>query len=218
MKGIILDGVAAAGKSTTLQYLQSRIILEKAGSTKLFISEHYTQRVLEEKIHSGVLDAATLAAHIDLIVHGLGEYQQMLDSSKFAQKPARAEIFVTVERFLLTYFATLPDILESYTKQKMRHQFTELASFGLAHYLLVLSPEKIRENISKTLAHRNAMWASHIESKGGLEKAVEEYVAWQQHLLDFSRYCVSDIRTEIIELKDQTYEEIANQIYEKEYQ
>jgi hypothetical protein len=217
MKGIILDGVAAAGKSTVLQHLQTRIVQEKAGTTKLFISEHYTQRVLEDKLHSGQLDASTLAEHIDALIRGLGEYHRMLKSSKFAANPSRAEAYITIERFLLTYFATLPDILESYTLARTKSQFEQLASFGIVHYLLILSPEKIRENVAKTLTHRNEHWAAHIESKGGLEKAIEEYIIWQSKLLDFTKTFENQMRTEVIELKDQSYEEIADRIYEKEY-
>lgn len=218
MKGIIIDGVAAAGKSATLQRLQTRIIREKEGSTKLFVSEHYTQRVLEDKMYSGQLDAVTLAKHIDSLILGLGEYQEMLAKSKFSLKPSRAEVYVTIERFLLTYFATLPAILERYTLAKARHQFEQLASYGIAHYLIVLSQKKIQENVAKTLTHRNAHWAAHIEMKGGLQKATQEYIAWQEKLLDFAKLFEHCIRIEIIELEDKSYEEVANRIYEKEYQ
>lgn len=217
MKGIILDGVAAAGKSTILQFLQSRITQEKSGSTKIFISEHYTQRVLEDKLHSGQLDATILAQHIDTLIRGLGEYQAMLQNSKFAPNPSRAEAYTTIERFLLTYFATRPNMLEAYTIDRARSQFKQIASFGISHYLVVLSPERIRSNITKTLTHRNEHWAAHIESKGGLEKAVEEYIGWQGLLLGFAKSFEDEIKTEMIDLGNQSYEEIAHQIYEKEY-
>lgn len=218
MKGIILDGVAAAGKSTTLQHLQTRIIKEKAGSTKLFISEHYTQRILEDKLHNGELTAPMLKEHIDTLIKGLVGYQKMLESSKFAASPSRAEAFATIERFLLTFFATVPDIFKEYTLESAKQQFKQLSNCGLAHYLIVLSPEKIHENVSKTLTHRNEFWTAHIESKGGIEKAIEEYIDWQAKLLDFSRMFEEEIRTEVIELKDQSYEAIADEIYEREYQ
>lgn len=176
MKGIIPDGVAAAGKSTTLQYLQTRIIQEKVGSTKLFISEHYTQRMLEGKLHSGELTAPMHKEHIDILIKGLVSYQGMLENSKFAANPSRAEAFTTIERFLLTFFATLPDMLKMYTVETARQQFKQLGSSGFVHYLLVLSPEKIRENVSRTFTHRNASWTTHIEFNGGLEKVIAEYI------------------------------------------
>lgn len=215
MKGIILDGVAAAGKSTTLQHLQTKIIIEKAGSTKLFISEHYTQRMLEDKLHSGQLTASLLKEHVDVLIGGLMSYQHMLENSKFAASPSRAEAFVTIERFLLTFFATLPDILKDYGISTAKQQFGTLASCGLTHYLIILSPEKIRANVSQTLTHRNEFWTAHIASKGGLEKAIAEYIDWQAKLLDFSRLFEDQIKTEIIELKDQSYEAMADEIYER---
>jgi hypothetical protein len=218
MKGIILDGVAAAGKSTTLQHLQTKIITEKAGSTKLFISEHYTQRMLEDKLHSGQLTAPLLKEHVDTLIDGLVSYQRMLENSKFAASPSRAEAFVTIERFLLTFFATLPDILQEYGVATAKQQFSALASCGLTHYLIVLSPEKIRANVTQTLTHRNEFWTAHIESKGGLEKAIAEYVDWQTKLLDFARLFEDQIKTEIIELKDQSYEAVADEIYGKVFQ
>ena len=52
MRGIILDGVSASGKSSILNLVQQRIVKEYPSSTKLFISEHYTQRMLEHKLEA----------------------------------------------------------------------------------------------------------------------------------------------------------------------
>ena len=40
MKGIIIDGVAASGKTSILKLLQKKIIEENPNISKLFISEH----------------------------------------------------------------------------------------------------------------------------------------------------------------------------------
>lgn len=217
MKGIILDGVAAAGKSTTLQHLQTRIVKEKQGSTKLFISEHYTQRMLEDKLHSGELTASLLKDHIDTLINGLVGYQRMLERSKFAASPSCAEAFVTIERFLLTFFATLPGMLEGYGIENAKRQLKQLADCGLVYYLIVLSRDKIHADVSRTLTHRNEHWTAHIESQGGLEKAIEGYINWQAKLLGCSRLFHEQIRINIIELKDRSYEAVADEIYERTF-
>jgi hypothetical protein len=209
MRGIILEGVVAAGKSTVLGYLQRRITTEKAGSTKLFISEHYTQRVLEGK----PITAEALRKHIDILVHNLSAYQHMLEESPFAAHPSRAEAFVTMERFLLTFFATYPHLLQEYGEDTARQQFRTLARCGLVHYLIVLPPERVRANISQTLTHRNQAWATHLDSMGGLEEAVQKYIEWQAKLITLSRQFQDCIQTEIITLHDQSYESIAEGIY-----
>lgn len=217
MKGIIIDGVAAAGKTTVLQLLQAKLVSDNPGSTKLFISEHYTQRMLEHKLHSDTLNTDEVIRHIATLCETLYPFQIMLNNSKFAQNPSGAEVFVTIERFILTYLATQPNQFDDSQIEELRKIFKRLSNHSIRQYILVLSPQKIKENVSKTLIHRNEKWAEFIESKGGLEKAVEDYEAWQNELIRFSKVFSRDISTEYIQVDEKSYDEIAEYIYAKEF-
>ena len=94
MRGIILDGVSASGKSSILALVQQRIVKEYPSSTKLFISEHYTQRMLEHELEAKTLSADHVEQHVDEIIDNLDRYQDMLNKSKFANNPSGAEAFV----------------------------------------------------------------------------------------------------------------------------
>lgn len=71
----------------------------------MFISEHYTQRVLEHGLAVKTLTANRIEVYVDDIVRTLRVYQDMLAKSKFVNKPANADVFVAVERFIFTFLA-----------------------------------------------------------------------------------------------------------------
>jgi len=47
MRGIIIDGVTASGKTSIIKNLNISLSESKPPMTKFFISEHYTERMLE---------------------------------------------------------------------------------------------------------------------------------------------------------------------------
>jgi type IV secretory pathway ATPase VirB11/archaellum biosynthesis ATPase len=53
--GWIMEGTVASGKTTLIQALQQILIAKYPPRTKIFISEHYTERVLEDQKASGNL-------------------------------------------------------------------------------------------------------------------------------------------------------------------
>ena len=60
----------------------------------MFISEHYTQRILEYELEVKTLTANRIEVHVDDVVRTLRVYQDMLAKSKFVNKPADADVFV----------------------------------------------------------------------------------------------------------------------------
>lgn len=217
MKGIIVDGVASAGKTTVLQLLQARLVAEKPGVSKLFLSEHYTQRMLEHKLHTGDLNAQEIQQHTERIVQTLLPYQDMLNNSKFSKLPSGAQSYVTIERFLLTYYATLPAVFGRKDIEVARSQFQSLSNCNLTQYLLKLGPKRLRANVESTLTHRNEKWAEHIESRGGVDKAIEDYEKWQIDMEHASTFFADVINSETILVDGKSYEQIADYIYEKEF-
>lgn len=218
MRGIILDGVSASGKSSILNLVQQRIVKEYPSSTKLFISEHYTQRMLEHKLEAKALSVDHVEQHIDKIISNLNQYQEMLDKSKFANNPSGAEAFVTIERFLLTFLATQGAGLSDYSKHKVQKQLEKLGDLNISQYLLILSESSLKEHIARTLTHRNDKWAEYVNSKGGVDGLVKYSLEWQESFVSLADTFKDVITTKTIEINDWNYEKIADKLFEDAYQ
>lgn len=217
MKGIVLEGVSASGKSTILRLIQNKILEEYPTSTKLFISEHYTQRMLEHELEAQKLTADHIRNHTNQIIHNLSIYQEMLDRSKFAKQPSGADIFVTLERFLLTFLATHSDKMKSYPLDEANRQFNKLNEMNIRQYLLVLSEQALKEHINRTLSHRNDQWSEYVKKRGGIDGIAKESLEWQNNFLNLIERFGRSIKTEIISIEDWDYEKVADFIYDNEY-
>ena len=217
MRGIILEGISASGKSSILTLIQQRILQEYPASTKLFISEHYTQRMLEHKLETQNLTSDHIEDHVDKIISNLGMYQDMLNQSKFAGRLSGADVFVTIERLLLTFLATQGAITADYSEVSAKKQLGQLSELNIRQHLLVLSENTLRDHIARTLTHRNDQWAQYVESKGGIDKLTSESLEWQDNFLSQAKRYKDVIKTEIVKVEGWNYEEIANRVFENEF-
>lgn len=218
MKGIIIEGISASGKSTILSYVQKRLQAEMPHSTKLFISEHYTQRMLEHAMENNTLNSQMVKGHIDKIIDYLQMFQAMLDESKFNLIPSGAEAFVTIERFLLTFLATQSGrAIKDYSLEDAKVQLAKLRKMNITQYIFVLSKDRLRKHIQRTLTHRNDQWASYIDAKGGIDNMVDESMEWQDNLLSLSESLKQSMPTKKIEITNWDYKKIADTIFNNEY-
>lgn len=213
MKGIIIDGVAGSGKSSILNYLHKKINRRYPFSTKFFISEHYTERVLEHLRDKGELNGLHIKSHISQIIESLKIYQQMLEESKFSPNPKRADIFVTLERLLLTYFSSM-DIEDNYSIEEARSHLEALHKLGIKQIVLVVPASKLKENVLSTLKYRNKKWKEHLCSRGTEEEIIAYYSDWQNRLLNYVDKFKNHIETKIIEVQGNNYQHYCNLIFD----
>jgi thymidylate kinase len=123
MKGIIIDGVATSAKTTILKYLHNKIVENNPTIAKFFVSEHYTERMLEHLKESEELDGARIKKHIENIIQALAVFQNMLKQSKFNNNPKGVDSFVALERFILTHMVSLNNIEDKYTIEEAKKFF-----------------------------------------------------------------------------------------------
>jgi len=205
MRGIIIDGVAGSGKSSILNYIHSEIHKKYPSSTKFFISEHYTERMLEHLRDKKELNGFHIKSHVSRIIENLRMYQQMLDKSKFSQNPQGADIFVTIERFLLTHFASM-DIESEYSVDEAKSHFNTLNKLGIKQIALIIPESRLRESILSTLNYRNEKWKEHLYSKGTEKKIVESYLNWQKRFMNYVAKFRDHIETKVIEIQNNNYQ------------
>lgn len=211
MKGIIIDGVAASGKSTILKNIHSKIIEVKPSMTKFFISEHYTERMLEHLKERGELDGSHIKDHISQIIESIVTYQNMLNNSKFSSNPSGADIFVTLERFLLTHFTSM-DIEGTYSLKEAESHFDSLNKLGIKQIALVIPESRLKDSIMSTLNYRNDKWKEYLYSKGNEEEIIAHYSNWQSKFLYYIDKFKNHIDTKVIEIKDNNYSYYSNEI------
>lgn len=214
MKGVIIDGVAASGKTSILKLLQKKIIEEKPNISKLFISEHYTQRMLEHLAENGKLNGAHVKNHVSDIIRALNVFQDMLKKSKFINNPKGAEMVVILERFILTHLSAAP-LEDHYKHEEISKHFQKLSDLGFSQVVLAIPEDKILERIMSTTKYRNDKWKEYLLSKGTESQIKEYYENWQKRILNYVNKYKNDIQTEIITVVDNDYSAMANMIYEK---
>lgn len=214
MKGIIIDGVAASGKTSIIKQLQKKIIKEKPNISKLFISEHYTQRMLEHLAESGKLNGTHVKNHVSDIIRALNVFQDMLKKSKFIDNPNGAEMIVVLERFVLTHISSAP-LENHYKHEEISKHFRLLSSLGFSQIVLAIPEDKILERIISTTKYRNDKWKEYLLSKGTESQIKEYYKNWQKRLLYYVEKYKGSINTEIIIIEDENYSSISDMIYNK---
>lgn len=213
MKGIIIDGVSSSGKTSILRHLHSKISEEYPSSTKFFISEHYTERMLEHLKESNKLTGTHVKKHVESIITTFKTFQDMLDSSKFANNPRSADIFVTMERFILTHMVSA-DMENIYTTYEAKQHLKILNKMGMKQVILVIPEKNFKEKLMSTLAYRNDAWKNHLCSLGDEQEIVSYYKKWQKDLLSYSKEFGNAIDTLTIEIKDDDYVKYSDIIFD----
>ena len=215
MKGIIIDGVAASGKTSILRNLNKSLVEIKPTTTKFFISEHYTERMLEHLKESGGLTGLYINRHVDKIINILQQFQNMLSESKFSNDPRDADLLVILERFILTHLTSL-DIENEYKNEIVESHFKALNSLGIKQVALVVPEEHLKERIMSTINYRNMAWKEYLFSKGDEAEILKYYSDWQNKFLRYLNKYKYIIDTMIIEIRDTDYQKYSDLII-KEY-
>lgn len=214
MKGIIIDGVASSGKTSILKIIHNKLSEQYPSSTKFFISEHYTERMLEHLKESGELNGFHIKEHFDKIIKTFTSFQNMLNNSKFKNNPKGADFFVTIERFILTQMASL-DIENNYSIEEAKKHFKSMGDLGIKQVVLIIPKHNFKEKILSTINYRNEIWRNHLFSRGNEDDIVNYYINWQNKFLDYTNKFKDSIDTIIIEINDDNYNKYSDLIINK---
>jgi thymidylate kinase len=220
MRGLIIEGVTGAGKTTVLKLVQRRLADERPGCSKLILTEHYTERVLENAKAAGTLSYESVLAHIDDVVSQLEHIDGWKTSSKFRDVSGSAEIIALVERFFGTHVANLTVMLGcGLTSEAFRTAeriYGRLATIGIRVAVLALPEAALRVAVEDTRHRRNDAWRAYLDSIGD-RGAVEAYhIRWQEQLLEFYARLreVCDIEIITLAAGSGTYESVSERLFQ----
>ncbi|NER99016.1 MAG: hypothetical protein F6J86_35205 [Symploca sp. SIO1B1] len=202
ISGWIIEGVVASGKTTFLQELQQILAHRHPARTRICISEHYTERVLEDNKAKQTL---TAKATIDLasnIVEQLEGIASWKSESKFRHNEGNAVIDSTIERFLGSHYANLTTMnlwsLNSQDQSRIIDIYHRLEVLGFSVVILKLPDSWISQAIASTKLYRNTAWSQYLEAIGNDEEVGDYYLNWQNQLLEFYNTLSEQIEIQIV--------------------
>jgi thymidylate kinase len=213
MKGIILDGMVATGKTTVLKHVNQLLATNQSNCSKIFLTEHYTQRMLEHFKDGDLISSKYISKHTKEIIRNLETYQDMLSVSKFSENISNAEMYVVVERFIFTLMTSSKEN-QYYTESDVAADLLRLRRINVKQIVLKIPEDKILERIMDTLQYRNDYWKGYLKSIGNEEEIFNYFLKWQQSFLNNVEKYKKFIETHIIEVPDKNFEKISDQIYE----
>ncbi len=109
--GVVSEGVVASDKTTLLRHLQRHLADSRPACTKLVLSEHYTERVLEDKRADRTLTCNDVLSHATEVLHLIESLHALRGRSKFSESVSpNAEIALLVERWVGTHAANLAGV------------------------------------------------------------------------------------------------------------
>ncbi|MBS3872739.1 MAG: hypothetical protein KGZ92_08040 [Firmicutes bacterium] len=173
MTVLLIEGVVATGKTTLLAELQQTTPWRER-PTKLVLSEHYTERVLELTGPTVESRLALLGRHVDICE----TLHQIWRASRFGDSRTLAPL-VLCERFHLTHAAQANDFAP-FSGLEQR-----LENCGALLVFLYHPKELLLERIKATENRRNDMWRRWLRSLGTDQELASYFMALQEKSAKF---------------------------------
>ena len=163
ISGWIIEGVVASGKTTFIKQLQQILANKHPARTKIYISEHYTERVLENEKAKGSLTAQATISLASNIVEELEGIASWKSKSKFCHNQDNAVIDSTLERFLGSRHANLQAMNlwfpNSQDESKIIDIYNRLEILGFSVVILKLPDSLINQALASTKLYRNKLFS-----------------------------------------------------------
>ncbi|MCF7818946.1 MAG: hypothetical protein K9M54_13800 [Kiritimatiellales bacterium] len=178
ISGLILEGICGTGKSTILRSLQqSERFYRRSFLSAIVLSEHQTQRVLEQKEREVGLTTADNVGLLDQHVSYLEAVRDRLNQMQWCQNNrTNMRVPYVLERFHLTHVYHYPHMTWEHVQPIDRR----LAGLNCKLCLLTIPDAVLRERI---IANRNAAWREYLSKYGQTDEEILRYYATQQQLL-----------------------------------
>mgnify|MGYP003591832669 CR=1 FL=1 len=180
LSGLILEGICGTGKTTLFRSItQSPQFSRRTALTAMAMSEHHTQRVLEEKERKEGLCLADNLSLLDSHVSYLELLNRRLAQMKWCEnKRTNMRICYLLERFHFTHVCHYSHV----AWENVQPIDARLARLNGKLCLLTVDESKLEERI---LAGRDAGWHEYLKTHGQtMPEIVGHYVEQQRRLID----------------------------------
>ena len=162
LRGLIIEGVSCAGKSTLLRALLSHpSYLRRGGQSAVVLTEHHTQRVLEGAGLRRTLSVADnvnlLRSHVTYLAGLAGRLKAM--RRWVDEDLPNPQLSAVLERFHLTHVLHYQHMAWA----DVSALDDELAELGFRHCLVVASAAELERRLS---VERGARWGGYLVQDG----------------------------------------------------
>jgi len=187
VQGYIIEGVVGTGKTTLMRAVEAALADRYPASTRLILSEHYTDRLFEDDRRDGAATFADGLAHCEELARRIVWLADVKYSSKFADVGGRASVHVIIERFAATHVAhhVVDRVLGEEESNRIESLFRSLAEVGIVSVVLEAAPEVLEESIAETRKQRPESWSNYLNFIGSDDEIVDFFVSWQERLVGF---------------------------------
>ncbi|WP_408954922.1 hypothetical protein [Natroniella sp. ANB-PHB2] len=205
VKGIVIEGVPATGKTTIIEHLlRNEQVLERDFMPLLVYGEDLTQRVLEAKHNQGQITKEDNLNLLNDILTPLERYQKYYHQRGWQGAEQEHCYAFLLERFHLTH-ATYFDHLNW---GELIQIDDRLADLKTKLVLLTMNKEVMVERI---VVSRGSRWRSYISRFGStVEEIVEHYYQRQQRKLKLAQQ--SNLVSLVLNTSAKNWEELAQQV------
>jgi len=175
MTVLLIEGVAATGKSTLLAELQKTDLWQSL-PTKVVLSEHYTERVLELTAPDTDARLRLLTQHVHTAeyLHGLWSGSRFKDLVGYRPH-------ILCERFHLTHAAQINDF------GPFRPLDDRLSAVGAVLLFLYHPQQALLARIKETIRIRPPKWQKWLNSLGSEEDIAHYFLSLQDRSMSFFR-------------------------------
>lgn len=187
MRGYVIEGVIGAGKSTLLRAMEEQISSRFPGTSRMVLTEHYTDRLFEDDRRDGSASFAEALDHCEEIARRVVWLADVKYASKFGGLQGPAAVHVIIERFIGTHVAhhTADRALTDDESMRAESLLRSMAEVDIASVVLEVEPSVMAASIAETRKIRSESWTNYLNSIGDDDQIVEFFEAWQSRLLAF---------------------------------
>jgi thymidylate kinase len=196
IRGVVLEGCSAAGKTSVLKALKRRQAEVGPERSVIVLSEHYSQAL--QAVGSGhrYLSVTEHRSLLSERLNTLESLQSWAIRSGATSREAQG-VFFLLERFHLNHRISYPDDSAWSAETESR-----LNALNAICFLLTLSPSLVRERVAARLAR-----ASGTSDASRLEAATQSFIEQQQEFLRVS--AISSVRTVLLNTDDANWDRCA---------
>ena len=220
MRGIILEGVSGSGKSRLCTALQVELARVAPSTSKVFVSEHVTERALEGQRRDGELCEVDVIAHLANVLETLRPMNDAISASGLADRGARVRPLAVIERFLLGHMAHMQMINpQSWInpagwESDLERLRTTMQACGLTTVVLHVDDAVIPDRIADSMARRNHRWSSYLDGIGGAGEVADYFASWQKRMLESAASVLPTARIVDVSavVSEQSYADLAQSL------
>ena len=209
LSGIILEGISGTGKSTVLRaMLNNKRWVNKSCLSAIVLSEHHTQRVLENKEKAGNLDKSDNIELLSRIVGQLEFLKNNADQMDWLTRGRSNQIIPFIlERFHLTHVYHYPNV----EWEDVAEIDARLQKLGARVCLLIIDDKDIENRIVGD--RQKNEWQQYLARYGkAIPEIVGHFIEKQNYLVELARQ--SSLAVETINTSKLSPDEIAEYIFD----